>query len=162
MMSELEQQKRALSRLLPDVCRLHFVRAQALFHSIGLHRGQPALLSVLWHEEGLTHSELATRMNVTPATITKMLQRMEDAGFVVRQPDPNDRRVSRVYLTEHGRVVRRRVSEMWQQLENETFAGLSDAEKETLRELLLRIRDNLLRANNFESLPVAADKESKP
>jgi DNA-binding MarR family transcriptional regulator len=140
-----------LSHLVPQVCRLHHTRSQTLFSSIGLHRGQPFLLSVLWAEEGLAHSELAARMHVTPATITKMLQRMEDSGFVHREPDPDDQRVSRVYLTEHGRVVRQRVADMWQTLENEAFDGLSGEEQETLRELMARVRDNLSRANGDSS-----------
>jgi MarR family transcriptional regulator, organic hydroperoxide resistance regulator len=136
-----------LSHLVPQVCRMHHTRSQALFGSIGLHRGQPFLLSVLWKEEGLAHSELAARMHVTPATITKMLQRMEDSGFVHRQPDPDDQRVSRVYLTEHGRVVRQRVADMWQTLENETFAGFTSEERDALAGLLSRVRSNLMRAN---------------
>jgi MarR family transcriptional regulator, organic hydroperoxide resistance regulator len=136
-----------LGHLVPQVCRLHHTRSQTLFNSIGLHRGQPFLLAVLWAEEGLAHSELAARMHVTPATITKMLQRMEDSGFVHREPDPDDQRVSRVYLTDYGRVVRQRVADMWQTLENESFAGLTPDEQETFRQLLLRMRDNLRRAN---------------
>ncbi len=145
-MVPLEQEIR-LSHLLAQICRLHHTRAQALFQSIGLHRGQPFLLNVLWNEEGLAHSELAARMHVTPATITKMLQRMEDAGFVTRKPDPDDQRVSRVYLTEHGQVVRQRVADMWQTLENETFDGLSMEEQDRLRELFTRVRENLEKAN---------------
>ncbi len=140
-----------LSQLLPQICRLHHTRAQALFSAIGLHRGQPFLLAVLWAEEGLAHSELAARMHVTPATITKMLQRMEDSGFVHRQPDPDDQRVSRVYLTDHGRVVRQRVADMWQTLENEAFGNLTFEEQETLRELMARVRDNLREANGDSS-----------
>jgi MarR family transcriptional regulator, organic hydroperoxide resistance regulator len=143
-----EKKEMQLSHLLPQVCRLHHTRSQALFGSIGLHRGQPFLLSVLWKEEGLAHSELATRMHVTPATITKMLQRMEDAGFVHRRPDPDDQRVSRVYLTEHGQVVRQRVADMWQTLENETFDGLSMEEQDQLAGLLDRVRTNLSRVNS--------------
>ncbi len=136
-----------LSHLLAQICRLHHTRAQSLFRSIGLHRGQPFLLNVLWNEEGLAHSELASRMEVTPATITKMLQRMEDAGFVNRQPDPDDQRVSRVYLTEHGQVVRQRVADMWQTLENETFEGLTMEEQDVLRALFKRVRANLSRVD---------------
>ncbi len=140
----------SLGQLIPEVCRLHHTRSQALFSSIGLYRGQPFLLAVLWEEEGLAHSELAARMHVTPATITKMLQRMEEAGFVHREPDPDDQRVSRVYLTEQGRVVRQRVADIWETLENESFAGLTAEERETLRGLLARVRDNLSRASEGE------------
>lgn len=41
-------------------------------------------MDILHENEGLTHTELAVRLGVVPATVTKMLQRMERAGFVVR------------------------------------------------------------------------------
>ena len=44
---------------------------------MGLHHGQPRLLWILWEKEGPTHTELATKLHVQPATITKMVQRME-------------------------------------------------------------------------------------
>ena len=50
--------------------------------------------------QGITHSELAHRMRVSPETVTNMLQRMEKTGFVERRPGAEDQRVSRVYLTD--------------------------------------------------------------
>ena len=80
--------------LLAQVCRLHHTRAQAMLEALGLYRGQPPVLHFLHEEDGLTHSALAVRLNVTPATVTKMLQRMENAGWVIRRPDAVDQRVS--------------------------------------------------------------------
>jgi DNA-binding MarR family transcriptional regulator len=114
---------------------------------IGLYRGQPFVLRVLWAEEGATHSELAEKLHVQPATITNMLKRMEKAGFVERRPDAKDRRVSRVYLTSAGRDIQDAVERMWGGLEIEAFAGLSPDEIATFRRLLVRIRDNLIPAN---------------
>jgi DNA-binding MarR family transcriptional regulator len=83
----------ALDFLLSQVCRLHYVRAQGLLDAIGIYRGQPPVLYVLHEQEGLTQSELAARLEVAPATVTKMLQRLERAGFVQRQTDAADQRV---------------------------------------------------------------------
>lgn len=133
----------SLDFLLAQVCRLHHTRARALLEGIGLYRGQPPLLFALWEKEGRTHSELADILSVQPSTITKMLKRMERAGFVERRQDPDDQRVSRVYLTDAGRMIQKEVQQAFLALEEETFDGFTLEERTLLRRLLARIRDNL-------------------
>ena len=136
--------------ILANIGHLHRTRITQLFDALGLYQGQPRVLRLLWMQEGLTHTELAERLKVTPATTTKMLQRMEKTGFLVRRPDEQDQRVSRVFLTETGRRVQAEVEKIFRQIEQETFAGLSDAEREVLRGLLLRVRENLIAVTGEE------------
>lgn len=132
--------------LLAQVSRLHHARVHQLLEGLGLYRGQPHVLFCLWEQDGRTHSELAASACITPATMTKMIQRMEKAGFVQRRPDPADQRLSRVYLTEAGRAVQVQVEAIWQQMEREVFAGLTPDELPELRRFLQQIRSNLERA----------------
>jgi len=129
--------------LVAQVGRLHHKRAHALLEELGLYHGQPRLLLTLWHEEGPTQSEMADRLHVAPATITKMLQRMAEAGFVERRRDSRDQRLVRVYLTDHGRAVRERVQQVWAQMEREVLEGFQPEECSQLHGFLLRIRENL-------------------
>jgi DNA-binding MarR family transcriptional regulator len=133
-----------IAPLFMQICALNRGRMHALWHSIGLHRGQPFVLRILWAEEGLTQTELARRLHRTPATITNMLQRLQKAGFVERRSDPQDQRISRVYLTEAGYEIQAQVEQVWQEDETRTLGGFSDREIATLRGYLERIRDNLL------------------
>ncbi len=133
----------SLDSLFAQICRLKHARIHTLLEALGLYRGQPSVLQALWEHEGLMHTELARHLQVQPATITRMLQRMEKAGFVERRPDPEDQRVSRVYLTEAGQAVRADVQQVWRQLEEEAFAGFSLEEQALLRRFFLRIRENL-------------------
>lgn len=130
--------------LLVQICRLHYSRAHELLESVGLYRGQPPMLHALWEQEGLSHTELAERLQITPATTTKMIQRLEKAGFVLRKPDPEDQRLSRVYLTDVGRAVQADVQAIWAQTEAETFAGIASDDLEVLRRFLVQIRGNLM------------------
>jgi DNA-binding MarR family transcriptional regulator len=129
--------------LLAQVCKAHHARARALLDEIGLYRGQQFVLCALWAEEGLTHSDLADRLHVHPATVTNALKRMERAGFLERRPDAEDQRVSRVYLTDAGREIRGAVEQVWAELEEQTLEGFSHEERETLEHLLERVRENL-------------------
>jgi len=133
----------SLDFLLAQVSRLHRQRAHELLDKLGLYRGQPPVLFALWEQDGLTHRELAEQLEITPATMTRMIQRMEKAGFVQRQPDASDQRLSRVYLTDAGRTVRVELESVWQRMDVECFNGFSDEERVVLRGFLLRLRANL-------------------
>ena len=129
--------------LLAQVCRLHRERAGTMLETVGLFRGQPPVLMSLHATDGQTQGDLAARLRVAPATMTKMIQRMERAGFVQRRPDAADQRISRVYLTDAGRAVRGEMMGALGTLEAETFAGLDAAERAQLRGFLERLRANL-------------------
>jgi DNA-binding MarR family transcriptional regulator len=129
--------------LLSQVCKAHHFRARTLLDEIGLYRGQQFVLCALWTEEGITHSELAERLHVHPATVTNAIKRMERAGFVERRPDPEDQRVSRVYLTDAGREIQDAVEGIWAELEKQTLDGFSETERDTLEQSLERIYANL-------------------
>ena len=131
--------------LLVQVCKAHRARAHALLEEIGLYQGQPHMLHLLWQEDGPTHGELAERLHVQPSTVTKMVQRMEKAGFVDRRDDVQDQRISRVYLTAAGRAVQEQVRGVWARLEAETFDGFTLEERVLLRRFFLQMRENLLR-----------------
>lgn len=139
-----------LDYLLAQVSRLHHHRAHELLDGLGLYRGQPPVLFALHEQDGLTHGELAARLGVTPATITRMIQRMEKTGFVQRRPDASDQRISRVFLTEAGRAVFSGLQAIWDRMEAESFAGFNDGERAVLRTYLHRIRENLTRVINQE------------
>ena len=141
-----QMQPESIGLLLTQISRLHRARAHALLEELGLYRGQPHMLRALWKKEGQTHSELARRLHVQPATVTKMLQRMEKTGFVERRHDAEDQRVSRVYLTEAGRSIRDDVQRVWRTLEEDTFAELTLEERLLLRRLFLQMRENLVHA----------------
>lgn len=135
---------------LAQICHLHHFRVHQLLEALGLYRGQPGVLRVLWEKEGITQTEMAVRLRNSPATITKMLQRMEKAGFIWRKPDSADQRVSRVFLTDAGRAIQNQVQKVWDTMEAETFAGLKPEEKMMLRGFLIQMRSNLLEATGEE------------
>jgi len=147
-----EPQSESIDFMLTQVCRLHHTRARALLEGMGLYRGQPPLLFILREKDGRSHSKLAEHLHVQPATITKMVTRMERAGFVERKQDLEDQRVSRVYLTESGRAIQEEAKQKLRALEDETFAGFTLEDCVLLRRFLLQIRDNLLRATEQDSV----------
>ena len=151
-MSLNSPEPQTLDFLLAQVSRLHRHRAHGLLDGLGLYRGQPPVLFALWEQDGLTHGELAEKLEITPATVTRMIQRMEKTGFVQRKPDDSDQRISRVYLTEAGRAIRAKLQLVWDRMEVENFAGFNEDELTLLRTFLLRIRENLVHATEEKTL----------
>lgn len=132
-----------IGHVLSKVCELKHRRMHELLDCLGLYRGQPSMLNALWQQDGVTHSELAERINRSPATVTKTVQRMEKTGFVERRPDPRDERLSRVYLTSAGRDIQAAVENVWKTFEEQACAGLSENELATLERLLLLVCHNI-------------------
>lgn len=111
---------------------------------INLYPGQDVLLSQLWQNDGLTNGELAEKMLVEPAAITKAVKRMENAGWVKRQADDDDGRISRIFLTRKGQNIQEQVEEIWSEIEGIVSEGISQDERLLLIDALTRIRSNLL------------------
>jgi MarR family transcriptional regulator, organic hydroperoxide resistance regulator len=100
---------------------------------------QHIVLSVLWEEDGLTPGEIARRLEVATPTIVNTATRMEEAGLLVRRPDPDDARLVRLYLTPHARSVREPVREARAGVERRATATLDPAELDHLRSALEKI-----------------------
>lgn len=103
----------------------------------GLHPGQDLLLSQLWHEDGLTQTELANRLRIEAPTVTKAVQRLERAGFLRREPAGGRKR--RIVLTAAGRALQGPVERAWQAADLEVTSVLDDADRVALGEILRRL-----------------------
>jgi MarR family transcriptional regulator, organic hydroperoxide resistance regulator len=134
-----------LGHLMGSVCRLHHTRADQSMEQIGLYRGQAILLMILSRHDGITHSEIAEKLRVSPAAATKVIKRMEGAGYVQRQADPADERVSRVFLQDEGRALIAEIEGVFGVLDRAMFAGLSEADLVRFRDLLTQMAGNLQR-----------------
>ena len=132
--------------MLGEICHLHHTRINTSFEEMGLHRGQPQVLMYLQHNGGCTQTELGAIRKVKAATISKVLQRMEHAGFVERREDEKDQRVSRVYLTPAGYAICENVQKTLDALDEESFANFSLEERVLLRRFFAQIKENLLAA----------------
>lgn len=144
---EKDLSSREINILVIQFHHQHLTRLSTQLNQIGLSRGQPPVLSYLKDHQGCTQVDIAASMYMAPATVTKILQRMERDGWVTRQLDPEDQRILRVYLTEAGEKIQ---DTMWQiegQVGDEFLEGFSVEEKRQLSIYLVRMRKNLIRLN---------------
>src|SRR5579862_9715198 len=107
----------SINFLLRLICQAQRSQMSEALAEIGVYAGQEMFLWHLWQEEGLTQSQLVERLCVQPPTVSKMLDRLEKAGLVERRPDAENSHLSRVYLTELGKLRQSDVSNIWTNME---------------------------------------------
>ena len=114
--------------------------------ALGVTSAQWRLLLRLSREPGLKQVELAERLDVEPITACRIVDRLEEAGLVERQRDPEDRRAWRLVLTGKAQPILERLRALAEEMSGEAFAGMSLEEIEAMRGKLARIRENVCRA----------------
>ena len=114
---------------------------------LGLTRSQWWVLNHLFRDEGLTQSELADMLEIEKATLGRLLDRLEAKGWVVRRPDPHDRRVKRLHLTGEVQGLMRSLRDLAAELRGDALDGLGEDERERFVDTLLLIKANLLNIN---------------
>lgn len=77
-----------------------------LLEPLGLTHPQYLVMLALWEREPLRVSELARLLELDPGTLSPLLKRLEAAGYLRRERDPQDERALAVVLTERGRALR--------------------------------------------------------
>lgn len=135
-----------LNHLFVRAARMHHRRTYSHFAEYGIGEGQPRILWALSQEDGMSQAELGRRCRLEAATVTVTIARLEKRGLVERLPDPDDRRVLRVWMTPAGLSLHRLLDTTHQRIEREAFAGFDDADRERLAGYLERVRANLEKA----------------
>ena len=74
--------------LMGQSMRLIGKRAQELYAEYDLNRAQSGILFALHQEDSMSQKELAKRLNVTPPSITSMIKKMEQEGYITRKAGP--------------------------------------------------------------------------
>jgi DNA-binding MarR family transcriptional regulator len=94
------------------------------------------LLRMLERHPGLTATEVAAEMSLSPAAITGLINKLEDDGLVERRRERDDRRVVRLILTDRARAATKAMRQSFQASMQHTLQPLSDEELETLARLV--------------------------
>jgi MarR family transcriptional regulator for hemolysin len=111
--------------------------------SLGVTRAQWKVLFRLTRFPGLRQVELAEMLDVEPISLSRIVDRLEEAGLVERVPDPADRRAWRLQVTAKAEPLVAKLKALGLQLVDEAFEGIAREELERVRGVLARVRENL-------------------
>jgi DNA-binding MarR family transcriptional regulator len=136
----LADNSRQLRRLFDDRVR-----------SLGLTGPQARLLLSLERAPDQNQAFYAERLEIEPITLTRIVDRLEDAGWVERQADPADRRARILHLTDKSRGIVTRLRTSVEALFEDMLHGFAPAERELFARMLDRIAANLVAARQPEA-----------
>jgi DNA-binding MarR family transcriptional regulator len=83
------------------------VRSKWMEHNLGVTGPQRLVMRMVGRHPGIGAGELASKLDLHPSTLTGILARLEDRGYLDRVVDPADRRRARLRLTASGRRIDR-------------------------------------------------------
>ena len=101
-------------------------------------RGQGRILAALKLKDGIATRELAYVLGIRVPSLNEALSKLENAGYIVREPDPRDRRVQLITLTDSGRALTNQMGEGEPEGDN-IFEVLTEQERANLNDYLDRL-----------------------
>lgn len=112
-----------------------------LLDPLGLTYPQYLVLLTLWEEDGLSLKAIGARLGLDSGTLTPLLKRMQEGGFVVRERDAADERQVLISLTPKGKRLEARAAAF--PLQIGAAASCSASELNAMRKMLGRLREDL-------------------
>jgi DNA-binding MarR family transcriptional regulator len=144
---------------VPGLDEPHLAAWRALLHAhaaaLGrierdLARAGPELVPLTWYDvlielleapdHRLRQRDLARSVVLTRSGISRLIDRLEAAGLVAREPDPADRRGTLIALTDAGRELIDRLTVAHLDNEREILGALTETEQRRLAELLRKLQ----------------------
>jgi MarR family transcriptional regulator for hemolysin len=128
---------------LAELQRLLRVYADKEAARYGITRAQWAVLAKVERFEGLKQTELAEQMEMQPITLTRLIDRLCDNGWIERRSDDADRRVNRLYLRKAARPLLGKLAGLRSELTATAFEGINPSDAQRLLGQLELIKENV-------------------
>src|SRR5689334_10126471 len=112
----------------------------------GITRAQWAVLAKVERNEGMKQSELAEQMEMQPITLTRLIDKLCDNGWIERRGDDTDRRVNRLYLRKAARPLLAKLAGLRSELTATALDGISPTDAHRMLTQLDMIKENVRNA----------------
>ncbi len=143
-----DSDERYFGWLAADVARLMRTVFDRRVKLLGLTRPQWLALVRLKRRPGASQSELADMMEIEKAPAGKIVDRMQERGWVERRADPTDRRINRIYLTDRGDRVHAGIWPVAESTVNDALVDLSREDRARLAGLMAAVKARLIHMAN--------------
>ena len=118
-------------------------KVMAILKPLGLSTGQPKVLDHLRYHNGASQKDIAHACHIEPASLTSILNRMEEKGLIERKMLNGNRRTFHIFMTESGKKNQKLVEETFEKIEETALNNVSEEEQKVFMEIFLRIYRNL-------------------
>jgi DNA-binding MarR family transcriptional regulator len=103
----------------------------------GLTNMQHLVLEALWYQEGFTAAELGKHLVLDKATMSGVIERLAEGGWLERRPDPRDGRVQRLYTSAKANGMKDALVGLRQATNNELLSGFTPEERMLFKRFLM-------------------------
>jgi DNA-binding MarR family transcriptional regulator len=148
-----------LGYLIHDVSRLRRMMFDRALAPLGITRSQWWVLAFISRKDGLPQTQLANELDVGKVAVGALIDRLESSGFVIRQADPVDRRVKRVYVTKQARGFLEKLRKETDKFNAQIVNGIDRKQLEAASEALLAMKHNLLAMSDGTQTSTVEDEE---
>ena len=124
----------------------HVILQKKLFLSLkdtGLTLGQPKVLDLHQKKDGAAQKEIAAACHIEPASLTTILNGMEEKGLIQRKSLNGNRRSWHIFLTDRGKEMTEAIGMGFEELEAQAFSGISREERESFLKTFEKIYQNM-------------------
>ena len=135
-----------LGSLIHDAARLIRKRFEQQATEYGLSSAQWRLLIHVIKQGAVPQARLSELLEIEPISVSRLVDRMETAGWVARKADPADRRIKNIVATPRTHAVKGALRDLVAQVYDEALAGIAPAERAILLTGLATISENLTQA----------------
>ena len=115
-------------------------------YQVEINPAQGRIMFVLWQKDGISISELAKKTSLGKSTLTSMLDRLEEMGYVTRIRSEEDRRSVLIKRTEKDDSWQEVYAQVSQDMGRQYYEGFSESEIDEFEQYLRRLLDNLVAA----------------
>ena len=142
--------EKELGVLYQQIGKKHRDVVQGYLDGFNLYIGQPRFLFELEKSPGISQTELAERLNVSKETVSVTLKRLEHTDFIERLACSEDKRCKKLYLSDKGFEIVKRLKINFNRINNGMFACLSDEDQITAIRLMELMLDGLEGVSNHK------------
>ncbi|APF41272.1 MarR family winged helix-turn-helix transcriptional regulator [Neomicrococcus aestuarii] len=128
--------------LIARVSSLANAKANASLRELGLKVRSYSVLNLAASDLNPTQRELAHMLSLDPSQIVALVDELENAGLILREQDPRDRRQKVITATVEGEALLAEARERTQAAQAESLAPLTPEEQLAFRETMLRLAFN--------------------
>ncbi len=141
----MEQRSRPLGFLIKQINNVFEKELNERLRHTGITSSQCEVLDYLFHtsKEEVNQRDVERNLNLKNPTVTGILKRLDEKGYILCVPNAKDRRKKNIYLTEKAYDIQRRMEADRRKLDRELTRGLTKREVDALRKNLEKLLYNI-------------------
>ena len=141
----MEKRGKPIGFLVKQVNNVYEKELTGKLKGLGITSSQCAVLDYLFHtsKDVVSQRDVEKNLSLKNPTVTGILKRLDEKGYILCVPNTEDRRKKNIYLTEKASDIRRRMESDRRKLDRELTRGMTKREVESLRKNLEKMLYNI-------------------